>query len=105
MLLSRAKRIILTGMTRTISAADAKAHFSHHLRASEGGDCIVITRHGRPVAALVPARDLPDFERLRAAGPGAGLASLAGGWPDSGTLVKHVRNIVRSRPRRQPRLS
>ncbi len=91
-------------MTRTVSAAEAKTHFSNHLRASERGESIVITRHGKPVAALVPARDLPELERLRAAGPGAGLASVAGGWPGAATLVKRVRSVVRSRPRRVPRL-
>jgi prevent-host-death family protein len=91
-------------MTRTVSAAEAKMHFSDHLRSSERGESIVITRHGKPVAALVPAHDLPALQRLRAAGPGAGLASVAGGWPGSGTLVKRVREVVRSRPRRMPQL-
>lgn len=99
----RFESIILSNMTRMVSAADAKTHFSDHLRASERGESIVITRHGKPIAALVPARDLPDLERLRAAGPGAGLASVAGGWPGSGTLVKRVRGLVRSGARRVPR--
>jgi prevent-host-death family protein len=94
----------MTNMTRTVSAADAKSHFSDHLRASERGESIVITRHGKPVAALVPASDLPELERLRAAGPAAGLAGLAGGWPGSGTLVKHVQAAHRSRSRRPPEL-
>ena len=95
--------VTLTTMTRTVSAAEAKAHFSDHLRASERGESIVITRHGKPVAALVSARDLPELERLRAAGPAAGLVSVAGGWAGSDTLVKRVRDVVRSRPRRAPR--
>ena len=41
-------------MIRTVSAAEAKTHFSDHLRASERGESIVITRHGKEVARLVP---------------------------------------------------
>lgn len=99
----RTESVILPNMTRMVSAAEAKMHFSDHLRASERGESIVITRHGKPVAALVPARDLPDLERLRAAGPGAGLASVAGGWPGSGTLAKRLRGHARSSARRVPR--
>lgn len=39
---------------REISASEAKAHLSELLDAVERGETIVITRHGRPVARLVP---------------------------------------------------
>jgi len=48
----------------------------------------MITRHGKPVAALVPPNDIEYLERLRKAGPEKGLASIAGGWDDSEELVK-----------------
>ncbi|MBI4520633.1 MAG: type II toxin-antitoxin system Phd/YefM family antitoxin, partial [Gemmatimonadetes bacterium] len=74
-------------MPKTVSVAEAKARFSAVLRSAEGGRPVVITRHGKPVAALVRADELEQIERLRAAGPEGGLASLAGGWKDSEELV------------------
>lgn len=41
--------------TRTI--ADAKAHFAECIREAEEGHAIVLTRHGRAVARLVPIFD------------------------------------------------
>jgi prevent-host-death family protein len=39
---------------REIQASDAKAHLPRLLDAVEQGDTIVITRHGRAIARLVP---------------------------------------------------
>jgi hypothetical protein len=61
----------------------------------------VITRHGKPVAALVRAEDAERLERLRAAGPEGGLASLAGGWEGSEDLAATI-SEVRRRGRRAP---
>ena len=49
---------------------------------------ILITRHGKPVAALVRPSDLEHLERLRKAGPEKGLASIAGGWENSEELAE-----------------
>ncbi len=70
-------------MSRKLSVAEAKAHFSDCVRKVEAGSAVVITRHGKPVVALVPAAELEELERLRAAGPAGGLASIAGGWKGS----------------------
>jgi prevent-host-death family protein len=52
----------------TVTAYEAKTHLPRLLREVERGGRIVITRHGKPVAELVPvgtgARE--DFERLKA---------------------------------------
>ena len=40
-----------------VQASVAKAHFSQLLDAVEDGASIVILRHGRPIARIVPARD------------------------------------------------
>ncbi len=40
---------------REIQASDAKTHLPQLLDDVEGGETIVITRHGRPVAHLAPA--------------------------------------------------
>lgn len=48
---------------KIVSVADVKAHLSAYLKAAEQNP-IVITRNGKPVAALVPAGDEEDLERL-----------------------------------------
>ncbi|MEW5887452.1 MAG: type II toxin-antitoxin system prevent-host-death family antitoxin [Pseudomonadota bacterium] len=40
---------------RTIGASDAKNHFSKLLEEVEKGGEFVITRHGKPIARLIPA--------------------------------------------------
>lgn len=62
----------------------------------------MITRHGKPVAALVSAERLGQLERLSAAGPEAGLAGLAGGWEGSEELVEALAASRRSRRRPMP---
>jgi prevent-host-death family protein len=44
-------------MTRTVGAFEAKTHFSALLEEIEQGREITITKHGRPVAKLVPIVD------------------------------------------------
>ena len=75
-------------MYREISLAEAKATLSECIREVESGKPVRITRHGKPVAALVRPQDLENLERLRKAGPEGGLASLAGGWEGSEELVR-----------------
>jgi len=87
---------------RDFSVAEAKAHFADCLRSAERGDPVVITRHGKAVAAVVAAEDLERLERLRAAGPEGGLASVAGGWEGSEDVAVAIRRSKRSKPRRSP---
>jgi prevent-host-death family protein len=89
-------------MARTISAARAKAEFADCVRRAEAGEAVVITRHGKSVAALVAATSLKQLERLKAAGPEMGLAGLVGGWKGSNELVKTVLQTRRSKPRPLP---
>jgi prevent-host-death family protein len=91
-------------MATTVSAAKAKAEFAEYVRKAEAGDPVVITRHGKAVVALVPAHHLEQFQRLRAAGPSAGLVGLAGGWRGSEELVRLLAGSRRSKARRVPRL-
>jgi prevent-host-death family protein len=74
-------------MNKRLSVAEAKATLSERIREVESGETVVITRHGKPVAALVRAEDAERLERLRAAGPEGGLARLAGGWEGSEELA------------------
>lgn len=47
---------------REIQASDAKAHLPQLLDDVERGETLIITRHGRPIARLVPERDLRRAE-------------------------------------------
>lgn len=58
---------------REVAASDAKAHLAQLLSDVEGGETIVITRHGRPVARLVPEADGRQAEIDRAI---AGIRAL-----------------------------
>jgi prevent-host-death family protein len=81
---------------KKVSIADAKARFAEYVREAEQGGSVVITRHGKPVAALVTPKDWEQVQRLRAAGPKQGLASLLGGWEGSDEFVEAV---YRANPR------
>jgi prevent-host-death family protein len=43
----------------TVGSYEAKTHLPHLLERVEQGETITITRHGKPVARLVPAVPLP----------------------------------------------
>lgn len=79
-------------MSRTLTVVEAKAHFAQCLREAEQGDPVLLTRHGRWVAAIVPVDLFDEVERLRAAGPGAGLAGLAGGWEGSEEVAEAAKH-------------
>jgi prevent-host-death family protein len=91
-------------MQNSISVAEAKATFSECIRQVETGTALVITRHGKPVAALVPPDDIEQLERLRKAGPDKGLASIAGGWDDSEELADILEGSARQGQRNVPEL-
>jgi prevent-host-death family protein len=82
-------------MNRSVPLAEAKATLSDCIREVEGGKSVLITRHGKPVAALVHPKDLDNLERLKKAGPEGGLASLAGGWKGSDELARLLDESVR----------
>ena len=91
-------------MSREVSIAEAKTQLSSWVRAAEHGEAVVITRRGKAVAALVSAEALAQLERLRAAGPQAGLAGLAGGWEGSDLLVAELEGLARTEGRALPEL-
>ncbi len=81
--------------SKTITISRARENFSAAVREAERGGLIVITRHGEAVAALIGAEELEHLERLRAAEPAAGLASVLGGWSGSDELVKRIQETGR----------
>jgi len=84
----------------TVSVADAKSRFAEYVRRAETGEFVVLSRHGKAVGALVSAGDVDQLERLRAAGPQKGLASLAGGWKGSEELADLLAGRKRTRSRK-----
>lgn len=91
-------------MSRKFTVAEAKARFAECLRDAEEGRPVHITRHGRDVAVVVSLADYAQVERLRSAGPEAGLASLAGGWKGSDELADALERLPRTAGRRPPKL-
>ena len=88
-------------MARVRTIVDAKAHFAECVRQAEQGEAIVLTRHGRSVAAIVPIDLVEELTRLRAAGPAGGLASVAGGWRGSEEVAEKALEYGRSPGRSQ----
>ena len=50
----------------TVGSFEAKTKLSELLDKVEGGETVTITRHGSPVAQLVPVRAADERERQRA---------------------------------------
>ena len=51
---------------REVQATEAKARLAELLRAVESGETVAITRHGRTIAHLIPARDRERARRKEA---------------------------------------
>lgn len=83
-------------MTKSLSVGEARASFTECVRDVENGRSVVITRHGRAVAALVPIQEVERLAGLRVVGPQGGLASLAGGWEGSDELARILDSSARN---------
>lgn len=84
-------------MTKTAPASDVKENFAEYVRSVEGGESLVITRYGRPVAVLLSASRYERMERLAAPAADAGLAGIAGRWQDGDELADELERVVRAR--------
>ena len=73
-------------MAHQLSAAQAKSRLADCLRKAERGESVIITRRGRPVAALV-AVDRVMLPKSKGSRAHLGLAGLAGGWKGSEDLA------------------
>ena len=72
---------------REINATDAKAHLAELLRTVERGESVSITRHGKPVAELVPAGDRDRLLRKQAMGRFMEMRST---WKRTGMTKEEV---------------
>ena len=90
---------------KTVSVVEAKAHFSECVKSAEGGDVVVIARHGKPIAALVSAKDLKLIARGHARGAKGTLLELTA-LENMGDLANELTRVIasRGRPRHVPDL-
>lgn len=83
------------GAARSVGVAEAKKGLSDLLgRVAYGGETVVITRRGRPMAMLVPP----------AADESQGLAAVRGWLDEDDPLFARVGAIVTARARHRPRI-
>lgn len=83
------------GDEKTVSIAEAKSNFSEYVsRAAFMGEKILLTKRGKPVAAIVSCNDL---EKLKALKKAEGLKSVIGKWKDFEDIKEHIENSVKSR--------
>ena len=68
-------------MARTVTAAQAKAELAACIRTAERGEAVIITRHGKPAAALVTA------------GAAAGVAAAVGAFLDVARVVPRLLQV------------
>lgn len=56
-----------------VRIADLKSRLSHHLRAVQRGDRVIVLAHDRPIATIVPYREDDSFQVRR---PASGAPAL-----------------------------
>lgn len=83
--------IAASNAVREVSVKEAKAKLTELLRAAESGETIVLTRHGKPVADLIPhqiaveEKPMSVLERVAAwhkANPGPDIGWIADDFDD-----------------------
>lgn len=83
-------------MTSVFGVGDAKKHFSELMsRAAYKGERFLIERRGRPMAALVPAKDLDRLEEQPA--QPTGLLAAVGAWAEYDDLDGFTSDVYRQR--------
>lgn len=61
---------------RTIGLFEAKTHLSELVAGAERGDEVIITRHNKPVAKLVPVKPVAQFDKAKRRAAIAGIEAL-----------------------------
>ena len=78
-----------------VSVAHTRSHLSELIaRSAYGHERFIITRRNKPVAALVSIDDLKIIEQHKER---AGLAEVAGMWPEFDDLAKALGDIAKLR--------
>lgn len=84
-------------MTKKIAVSEAKENLPRYLREVRADEPLLITRYGRPVAALVSLEFLARLEESGEEAPEKGLAGLAGRWDDGDELADDMARLTRRR--------
>lgn len=84
-------------MTKKIAVSEAKENLPRYLREIRTGESVLITRYGRPVAALVSLESLARLEESSEEAPEKGLAGLAQRWSDGDQLADDMARLTRRR--------
>ncbi|MCF7848088.1 MAG: type II toxin-antitoxin system Phd/YefM family antitoxin [Kiritimatiellales bacterium] len=78
-----------------VSIAEAKSHFSELVsRGAYAQEHIVITRRGKPVAALIGMDELAMLENLERS---RGLTAMIDDWDDAAQVAETVEDIYKCR--------
>ena len=81
---------------RSLSTAEARDRFSEVLnRAAFGKERVVLTRRGRPLAAMVPIEDVESLEALEDARDAAELRARLAEWREAGREVVSLEEVAR----------
>jgi prevent-host-death family protein len=72
---------------KEIQASEAKTHLAELLRAVERGESLAITRHGKPIARLVPAAAADHAARRAAV---ARFRALRAGWEPASMTTEEI---------------
>ena len=72
---------------REVAATEAKTHLAQLLSAVEQGETIAITRHGRPIAHLVPAEAQERAARRAAV---ERFEAQRARWKDAGMSIEEI---------------
>lgn len=83
-------------MTKQVSIAEAKARFAACVKDAESGEEVVITRHGRAVAAMVSLEELNLLRQRAARDQRGSLLELVGLDPE-GELVDALEHVLQDR--------
>lgn len=86
-----------TMINKALSVAEAKAHFSECIENAVNEGYVLITRYGKPIAAIVDLQDLEQLMRLRSARETGTLANLGSDWEDADEFAQILDEIVQER--------
>jgi prevent-host-death family protein len=75
------------GRVKRKGAEEARNQFSDLLAAAENGDSTIITKHGRPVAVVIPAEQYQGSRRQRSILPLRGSGRGMWGGDSSKTIA------------------
>lgn len=76
----------------TVGAHEAKVHFSEYLDRAAHGEVVTITKHGRPVATLMPAQAPDQGREARMLALMARIDKVAKGQTLGGLKIKDMVN-------------